>query len=502
MTTLLITILLCWTSFIGEDQYTTQYEIATATVSTQTTNTITQRYDADTIAKQERSPYGFQEWAQGIFFMFFLYHFILYFRNRNRILLYYCGFVGCLLICFMHYGPKMFYLDILLKKSSSSYYVAQFMAYFFYAAYARELLQTKRILPVWDRVLYGLQIVLLTIYVPASIILYIFLEDKDAYRIIMVLFILLALTSIIYCAVMYKFRSNTIVRLWVIGAASYTIFGILALVIKIQSTFFDYIHEINNVAALEVGAIIESICFALSTGYRINEIEIEKKEAELQLLQKSIETAELKAEAYEAKVVALKTQMNPHFIFNALNSIHHYIITNDSQQASSYLIEFSSLIGTILKNSSETTITLQEEIDTIERYISLEKMRIQNGFIYQYECDPNVALDTILVPPLFLQPYIENAIWHGLSLLEHEKILVLTIQNVNTHIQIKIQDNGLGREAVAKLQSKSNKKSYGTTITQERINAVYKNAKINTEDVLDAKQNTCGTVVTILIPLS
>ena len=150
---------------------------------------------------------------------------------------------------------------------------------------------------------------------------------------------------------------------------------------------------------MEIGAVMECLIFALVIGFKIDEIEKEKKRAQTELLKKSIEASEM-------KMTALKAQMNPHFIFNALNSIHSFIIKNDQKSASSYLTKFAKLTRSILKYSDAKTITLNEELTSIERYIALEKLRLSNSFEYKITIDSKIDLNTIQVPPLFLQPYI------------------------------------------------------------------------------------------------
>ncbi|WP_198659637.1 sensor histidine kinase [Nubsella zeaxanthinifaciens] len=173
----------------------------------------------------------------------------------------------------------------------------------------------------------------------------------------------------------------------------------------------------------------------------------------------------------QSKLAALQARMNPHFIFNAINSIQNYIITNRTTDASQYLTKFSRLIRLVLKQSGEKTISLQEEIDTLKLYCELEKLRFKEAFDYDITVDPALDAYHIHVPTMFIQPYVENAIWHGLTSLRGQRrgklqIVVVSFEN---ELLISITDNGIGRKMAAEMQPQKNYVSAGMMLTEQRL---------------------------------
>ena len=209
----------------------------------------------------------------------------------------------------------------------------------------------------------------------------------------------------------------------------------------------------------------------------------------------------------ELKLTSLLSQMNPHFIFNALNSIKLYIINNEPKNAAHYLNKFSKLIRRILEASTTKETTLQEELETMDLYMTLENIRFNNEIDFQIKVDENLNLNAIKVPPLVLQPFLENAIWHGLSSKKEDKKVLLVITKKGNHfLKIKIKDNGIGRIASAKIKSDKsiNRKSLGIDLSKERlgnfVNKLKSNYSIIYKDLMQNEKAT-GTKVVIKIPL-
>ena len=205
---------------------------------------------------------------------------------------------------------------------------------------------------------------------------------------------------------------------------------------------------------------------------------------------------------------ALRSQMNPHFMFNALNSIKLYIIENDKKKATSYLNKFSKLMRKILEASSIQETTLAEEIETMELYMSIENIRFSNEIDYSVIIDSSLNLESIKIPPLVLQPFLENSLWHGLSSKGEGKRMTIHIHKISSeYIQIEITDNGIGREASAKIKAKKsiNRESVGINLTNDRLTNFSKNLKneysINYEDLKDENNIALGTKVVIKFPL-
>ena len=204
---------------------------------------------------------------------------------------------------------------------------------------------------------------------------------------------------------------------------------------------------------------------------------------------------------------ALRAQMNPHFIFNCLNSIDYYILKNDMETASDYLNRFSRLIRLILQNSRSNYVNLKDELEALKLYIEMESLRFDESFDYEVKIGKGLQLEEIEIPPMLLQPYVENAIWHGLMQREGKGKLDLVITKQNGHLNCIIEDNGIGREAAMAIRSKSatRRKSMGMQITEDRIgmiNRLYNtDARINIEDLKDDKGKASGTRVNLEIPL-
>ncbi len=208
----------------------------------------------------------------------------------------------------------------------------------------------------------------------------------------------------------------------------------------------------------------------------------------------------------ELKLNALQVQMNPHFIFNSINSINYYIIKNDRDKASSYLGKFSRLIRMILENSKVEFISLEQELEAIALYLEIEQMRFEGRFEFEMVIDEQVRLASIQIPPLIIQPYVENAIWHGLMHKEGKGHLAIYIDDNDGIVTCTIEDDGIGREVAAKLSrgKEKKKKSLGTKITKDRLDYIQQMYDIKTvveiKDLINMDGSAAGTRVVIKIP--
>lgn len=209
----------------------------------------------------------------------------------------------------------------------------------------------------------------------------------------------------------------------------------------------------------------------------------------------------------ESQLAALQAQMNPHFVFNCINSIQKYILKKEERKAYDYLANFSQLIRMVLHHAQDRNISLHNEIELLNLYVSLEKLRFKDGFEYVTEIDTNLDTHQVLIPPMLLQPYIENAIWHGLMNLDDKKgILLLKIAQVVNNILITIEDNGVGRKQAAAYKVDNLHRPVAVNINQQRINVLnqmYKDSfSIAITDKYDEFGKADGTIVSILLPLS
>lgn len=208
----------------------------------------------------------------------------------------------------------------------------------------------------------------------------------------------------------------------------------------------------------------------------------------------------------EAEKRSLLSQMNPHFIFNSLNSIQHFIIQKDEFQANNYLSNFSSLIRRILENSKKNLISLNEEITTLTLYLEMEKLRFEEGFEYRIIRDQNIDYNETTIPPMMIQPFVENAIWHGLMPLESKGELTITFSRIDGFFHCLICDNGIGREKAARLKGKKEPHaSTGMKNIRDRINLLNqlnrKKIELNISDMKNPDGTAAGTLIELIIPL-
>ena len=230
-------------------------------------------------------------------------------------------------------------------------------------------------------------------------------------------------------------------------------------------------------------------------------IERRKKEKELQQL-------EIKQQLTNLQLENLRSQMNPHFIFNALNSIQEYIYTNEKKLATSYLVKFSRLIRIYLEHSRISEITLAKEIKALELYLYLENNRFENLLEYKIEIDKEINTTKIHVPSLFLQPYIENAIKHGLLHKKGVKKLAIIFKlSINKRSLIVIvEDNGIGREASGIINNNRHYKPFATQANLNRVDLMNlkrdEKIKIKIKDLKDNFNVSNGTIVQISIPIN
>lgn len=217
----------------------------------------------------------------------------------------------------------------------------------------------------------------------------------------------------------------------------------------------------------------------------------------------SIKKQEQLKSSYSNQIVQLeanllRSQMNPHFLFNSINSIKLLLHKQESKIAIIYLNKFSKLVRSILNYSREEIISLNDELNTLENYINLEQLRMNNSFKYSIQVDEAISVNEIMIPPLLLQPFVENAIWHGLKNSQQGTLNISVNKHSNNEIKIIIEDNGVGRSKDINLD----KKSFGTSITQERVDLFNKNNSSKIEisyiDKLNQNNSPSGTIVVLV----
>lgn len=235
-------------------------------------------------------------------------------------------------------------------------------------------------------------------------------------------------------------------------------------------------------------------------------VKIKTMVAEQHIMEKEMEVLRLNKEFATSQLTALRMQMNPHFIFNALNSVQHYMLKGDVVEATRYLSRFSKLQREILHFGSRQFISLQVEIDMLNRYLELEQNRFGDSFVYTIQTTEKIEPEEINIPPMMLQPFVENAIWHGLMPKDKDRSLHILFDLYDDDILLAtLKDNGIGRAASARLRSNSasTHQSRGMSIVEERLRLLQqqynKPFEINISDVASIDGTVAGTQVALKI---
>ena len=350
-------------------------------------------------------------------------------------------------------------------------------------------------------------------------------------------FVILPLNFILIFWIIFRVK-HPLLMYFIVGQTFFFIGSILAFYVAYNEvnlspeSIFSFPYSKNII--FQIGLLIEVFCFSLALGENIFRLQKEKattsknliqqlqknqllqnnmryeldkkineKTDELILLYSKVEKQKeeqiknlFTQKLQEMEMLALRSQMNPHFLFNSLNAIKDLIMTSRNDVAIDYLDDFSSLLRSILQNSKREIITVEEELEILELYLSLEKSRIGHTFNYRIQVSNREELSQFYIPPLLLQPFVENAIWHGLNTSNNpEKILTVTF-DTNDCLKITIEDNGIGRKASN--EKKKTYKSMGMKITQERL-ALYNHSndtsiRLEVKD-LELKKIPAGTRV-------
>ncbi|MDT0553608.1 sensor histidine kinase [Urechidicola vernalis] len=431
-------------------------------------------------------------WIRGGLFVLVIYHLLIYFQNRRTTYLYYSLY---LLGLFIYFYQHVF--DNIVSEGIYEYinFPIQFLAYACFALFTRNLLETRIHNVQWDKFL-ELEVKVLLALAPMFIFIEMFLGYEfqlQSFTIVGPLLTIFNLTSFYY---LYKIPGIT---------SKYFVFGSLLYVVLANISFLQlFVDEevfanygVHPMFFMYIGAFIQSIVFASTLGHSVKRIEQRSKNAEVKLAIKQKQMEEL-------KMTALQSQMNPHFLFNSLNSINNFVLKNDVEKASDYITKFSRLIRVILKSSSSLTIPLSEELGILGLYVKLEQMRIKGGFEYIINVDNGINLEEVKVPPLFLQPYLENSIWHGIMHVEGDKRVELTIRKEENSIRCEVVDNGIGIDNSKRQPHKqiNRRKFFGTQATENRIKLLHRQANV-VVDISDiSTEEKTGTKVTIVFPIS
>lgn len=307
----------------------------------------------------------------------------------------------------------------------------------------------------------------------------------------------------------------------------------------------DIPFQLDPIGFMKLGALAEVMCFSLGIGHRIritfrqkahvqrayiqelkrNDAlnrqiqqdlteQVEKRSQEIAEKTRELEQersvrikASLEQELTRSQMTNLRLQMNPHFIFNALNSIRHLVLKKDFRTASAHIGDFARLLRLILQNTSQTTISLQNELDTLDLYLGFEQRRFGDRLSYEIEVGKGLNPDNVQIPPMLIQPFVENAVWHGLMHKDAPGKIWIDLRLDQEHLSVKVRDNGIGRKRSQEIRDRrsGNNKSYGLSITKDRLALMERfkqgKGKFEIEDLLNEKGEPAGTLVTMCIPL-
>lgn len=431
----------------------------------------------------------FYSWIRGALLILALYHLLIYFQNRKQQYLYFNLYLICFFVYFMRdvstpWSPIFFYINFSI----------QFLGYAAYVSFVRSLLKTKRYIPEWDKLLV-IERKLLLIVVPVFILVQYFSGYSSQEKLFTIVIPIISVFGILTYIVLNTIKGKH-VTYFIIGSVTYLILANISFLgpYTLGNEYF-YDRGVDPMFFTYVGVIIETLTFAIIIGYESKMSLKQSKETEALLVIKTKEMSDL-------KMTALQSQMDPHFLYNSLNSINNFVLKNDIEKASDYITKFSRLIREILTNSSSLTISLNKELGVLGLYVKLEQMRMVGGFDYVVTVDDKIDLEAIKVPPLFFQPFIENAIWHGFASKKEDKRINVRIIDEDKNIRCEIIDNGIGIKQSKKLANKSNRtrRSFGLKASEDRIKLLHENERVYViiEDISDEKSS--GTKVTLKFP--
>jgi two-component system, LytTR family, sensor kinase len=251
-------------------------------------------------------------------------------------------------------------------------------------------------------------------------------------------------------------------------------------------------------AHLDVLMTVASICAA----------KIAKVLAQQATAEKEKRVKELDALMKESRLVALQSQMNPHFIFNAMNSIQRFTLQNDVENANKYISRFARLLRMVLHHSEKNAITVEEEMQMLQLYLEIESLRMNGLFTFRIEVDEDIETDAVKIPGMMVQPFVENALIHGFAGRQGDKRVEIKFYMPDDHLLVcEISDNGIGRKAAAELKERKGAtlphQSKGISLVNERLSLYHKNGGngISFIDHTNPSGQASGTTVNIRIPV-
>lgn len=468
---------------------------------------------------------GILTFILGSLFAISIYHILLYFQHRDKAYLYYSIYTFLIFLAYITKVENGFLKTIVesLEISNSNVNFFRWTYNCVYFAFAVTFLNLWNINKTWFKyiiypivVLYGLAVIAKLLKI---------IGFNELYNLFNQFYLPLITLQTLF-SFWFIFKLKGYLKYYIIiGAFILFITSIIG-----EKSIRDILGITREVGDFYfyIGVFIENICFSLGLGHKQWQIIEERNNANKKLKTKLNENEALKdtinkqfeeqinslskqikfrQEISDLKLKALRSQMNPHFIFNSLNSIKLYIINNEKENAVYYLNKFAKLVRKILDASLVKETSLKEELETSELYMNIENIRFSDEIKFTITVDEKVNTSTINVPSLILQPFIENAIWHGLSSKVGKKTIDIAVNFIDeNYIKISIKDNGIGRDASEKIKKQKviKRQSVGINITKDRLSDFSKSYvgdfKIEIKDIKDSNKQAVGTQVILDIP--
>ena len=491
---------------------------------------------------------GFGFFVVSVLFYLFVFFLIQYFQHKKRFYLLYSLYALINGLNLLKYIDGVFFSDFFdspqgIIISRFTHYPAQLFGTLFFTYFLIEIMQLKKSYPKSIRFINYLYSTISVFYLSFYGI---YIADSGSYLIDNFHYLVFIPVGFVTFFMMFYmvYKQQVLIKWYIISGMS-----ILVITYFIISYFSAQQLQANDKTLyfFYIGILVESLLFALAIGLEQKVLYIEKTAVqkkyisqleENQMIRESINrtiseeltqtkssvlniTAEAQKERAEKLTIkfenkfsqlrldAIRSQMNPHFIFNALNAIKSYFIENNKEKAIFYLTKFSKLIRKILESSRKEQISLAEELHTIGMYVEIENDRFNNNIEFSIEIEPTIDMDETKVPPLFLQPFIENAIWHGLLTKKGEKFLGIEVKRSKKVgvLEIRIEDNGIGRKITKERGEKNpfKKESLGLVLTRDRLELFTKKYgkpySFDIKDLYDKLDKTArGTLVVVKIP--
>jgi sensor histidine kinase YesM len=436
----------------------------------------------------------------GVLVAMALYNFCLLLVVRDRVYLYYVIYVLSSLLTTDFQGYLNEFVMAKLFPAFPRYVSYVFVVLFTSVLlFAQQFLNTPRYAPRLDK---GIRILLALCWVPVVLRL---LDMPLAMTLSMQVLITLIAVYLLGMGV-YLLRQGVKEARFYVLAWTTLLVATLVFLGRVNGFLPDTLLLVN---AIPIGLALETVLLSFALADRITVYRRETAQAQLNLIASIRETEQTRNRVLKLEMSALRNQMNPHFLFNSLNSIQRFILAKDPLTAADYLTRFARLMRFNLDQSRESTVTLQREIEMLTTYLELELLRFGNPFTYQFVVGPELNTGNTSIPGMVVQPFVENAIWHGLM---HKTdgggvIQIIFCRVSESRLRCTISDNGVGRQVSSSYQSphRIRHRSAGMTIISERLALLTNDPTIDSHvhvtDLTDETGHATGTRVDIDLPV-